>query len=194
MHGLINRAIQCFVRDTYGAEAWSRVCRKAGLGFVEFEAMLRYEDAITERLIDAATRMLAKDRGTFLEDMGTYLVTYPDLDALRRLLRFGGETFVEFLHSLDDLHDRVKLALPDLEVPVFEVREHSPTSFSIALTWETPGLSQMIVGILRAMADDYGALVVLEHTAAGGRDVIGVSLLVKSYAEGRSFALGRAPR
>lgn len=31
MHGLINRSIQCFVQDTYGAELWADVAADAGL-------------------------------------------------------------------------------------------------------------------------------------------------------------------
>ena len=40
MHGLINRAIQCFVRDSYGQNRWIEVTQLADLGFTDFEAML----------------------------------------------------------------------------------------------------------------------------------------------------------
>lgn len=33
MHGLINRAIERFIRDTYGRDTWARVTRLAGLDF-----------------------------------------------------------------------------------------------------------------------------------------------------------------
>ena len=47
MHGMINRAIQCFMRDTYGADTWEKVAEQADLGFDNFEAMLSYPDQIT---------------------------------------------------------------------------------------------------------------------------------------------------
>ncbi len=72
----------------------------------EFEAMLHYEDALTERLLDAVAAEIGVPREAVLEDIGTYLVSNPNVEALRRLLRFGGENFVEFLHSLDELPDR----------------------------------------------------------------------------------------
>ena len=52
-----------------------------------------------------------------------------------------------------------------------------------------------MVGLLRAMADDYGALVVMEHMGASpGREIIAIMLLEPSFAEGRRFDLGaRAP-
>ena len=37
MHGLINRSIQCFLRDTYGAAFWSAVARALTLPKLEAE-------------------------------------------------------------------------------------------------------------------------------------------------------------
>ena len=98
MHGLINRAIQCFLRDTYGDAIWAQVAQSARLDFDSFEAMLTYPPEITEAVVQAAVSVLRRPRDTLLEDMGTYLVSHPNLEALRRLLRFGGVSFVEFLH------------------------------------------------------------------------------------------------
>ena len=62
MHGLINRGIQRFVTDSYGQERWTEVTRLAGLDFVEFEAMLIYDDAVTNRLLTAACNDLDSAR------------------------------------------------------------------------------------------------------------------------------------
>ena len=48
-----------------------------------------------------------------------------------------------------------------------------------------------VLGILRAMADDYGALVLLEHQGRDREsDVISIRLVDVSFAEGRVFQLG----
>ncbi|MFQ5438676.1 MAG: heme NO-binding domain-containing protein [Paracoccaceae bacterium] len=196
MHGLVNRSIQCFVRDTYGAEAWSGICREANLGFDNFEAMLIYDDSQTETVLTAACARFDRSRAAFLEDMGTYLVTSPGLGALRRLLRFGGDTFTEFLHTLDDLQDRMHLALPELDAPSLELTEHAIGTYCLRYRWSHAGFGAMILGILRAMADDYGALVVLEHRPEkrGGEDCgrIPIRLLDAKFAEGHEFAFGVA--
>lgn len=190
MHGLINRSIQCFVQDTYGERLWSSVVEEAGLGADGFEAMLTYDDALTEAVLGAVTRQLDKPREAVLEDLGTFLVSNPRLEPLRRLLRFGGESFVEFLHSLDDLAGRARLAVPELDVPELELLEEGPRSYRLVCRWHFAGGCQVIMGILRAMADDYGALVLLEHRggAAGGGS-LSIELLDCSFAEGRSFKL-----
>lgn len=191
MHGLVNRAIQSFVSNTYGPERWSRVAEAAGLGVTGFEAMLTYDDALTEAMLDALCADLGRGRGEVLEDLGTYLVSHPAVEALRRLLRFGGETYVDFLHSLDDLPERARLAVADLHLPEMELREEGDGRYSLICGPQMPGFGWVMMGILRAMADDYGALVMLDH--AGGRDgseVIAITLVESAFAEGRSFDLG----
>ena len=47
MHGLTNKAIQCFVLDTYGLEAWRVTAQFPKLPVTQFEAVLGYDDALT---------------------------------------------------------------------------------------------------------------------------------------------------
>lgn len=194
MHGLINRAVERFVRDTYGGETWEAAIRPLDLGFTGFEPMLSYDGALTGRLLDAVAARLARPVPDVLEDIGTYLVSHPDVEALRRLLRFGGETFVEFLHSLDDLPERARLAVPDLHLPALELRDHTARFYSLRVHGRPAGLrgfGHVMMGLLRSLADDYGTLVLLEHKGArGDLEVIEIRLLDIAFAEGRAFDLG----
>ncbi len=191
MHGLINRAIERFVRDTYGRDVWGTVMRRAGLDYIEFESMLTYEAHVTHDVLSAVASVLDRPLQDVLEDIGTYLVSHPNVEALRRLLRFGGPTFTEFLHSLDDLPARARLAVPDLLLPDLELRDHGDGRFSALCRGETPGFGHVIVGLLRALADDYGALALLEHKGGSdGLEIIEIRLLELEHACGRSFDLG----
>jgi len=191
MHGLINRALQTFVCQTYGGDCWHRVTEAAGLGFNEFEAMLMYEKDQTLRVLAALCADLARPESEVLEDMGTYLVSDPAVESLRRLLRFGGVTYVEFLHSLDDLPDRARLAVDDLILPQLELRELTAGQYSLSCGFGVPGFGWVMMGVLRTMADDYGALVFLEHEGRRGQvDVISITLIESAFAKGRSFELG----
>lgn len=191
MHGLINRSIERFVRDTYGRDVWGAVMRRAGLDYVEFEAMLIYEDHVTHDVLGALCAALDRTGQDILEDIGTYLVSHPNFEALRRLLRFGGPTFTEFLRSLDDLPARARLAVSDLNLPEIELREHGDGRFSALCRGTGPGFGHVLVGLLRALADDYGALVVLEHKGGhDGLEVVEIRLLAAEHASGRKFDLG----
>ncbi len=194
MHGLINRSLQCFLRDTYGLALWQAVAQEARLGFDSFEAMLRYDPALTEAVLTAAGTLLDRPRETLLEDLGTYLISHPNVEALRRLLRFGGASFVEFVHSLEDLPERGRLALPDLDLPALELAETEAGTFRLSVRGELPGTGHVIVGLLRAMADDYGALALLEFVGVSdGAEIVAIHLLDQSFAAGRRFDLAVSP-
>lgn len=189
MHGLMNRSIQCFLRDTYGAGCWLSVADDIGIGPDGFEAMLIYDDALTAAILDAAARHLGRSRETILEDIGTYLVSHPNLEPLRRLLRFGGVTFPDFLHSLEDLPGRGRLAVPDLDLPALALTEQTADLYRLQCSGY-PGTGHVLLGILRAMADDYGALVMLDIAdLPGGGEEVTINLLDHHHAAARPFAL-----
>lgn len=191
MHGLALRAVQLYVIDLFGADKWSEIVAQAEFEFSEFESMLVYDADVTPATFAAAEHVLKRPLPELLEDLGTYLVSHPNVEALRRLLRFGGVTFEEFLHSLDDLPARAKLAVEDLELPHIELREHAPDRYSLSCESAMEGWGYVLMGILRTMADDYGALAMVEHCGAdAGVETLEITLLETGFSEGRDFDLG----
>jgi hypothetical protein len=191
MHGLINRSIQCFIQDTYGQRSWDDVVRAAGLQVRGFEAMLAYDDALTDRMIEAATRLLGRSREHLLEDLGHYLVSHDSLTSVRRLLRFSGLNFIDFVNSLEELPERGRLALPDLDLPELELLDHGAGQFMLKCTAPLKGAGNILVGLLRAMADDYGALVTLENLGdEEGAEIISILIADQALYEARPFHLG----
>ncbi|MEM6305414.1 MAG: heme NO-binding domain-containing protein [Pseudomonadota bacterium] len=191
MHGLINRSIESFVTDAHGHDGWAAVAARAGLEMQSFEAMLLYDDALTSQVLDATSEIFARPREEIMEDIGTYLVANPRFEAVRRLLRFGGVDFQEFLHSLDDLPDRARMAVPELQLPRLELREHAAGQFSLICDAPIDGFGFTMMGVLRVMADDYGALALLDHTGAGaGFETLSITLVDAEFSTGRDFDLG----
>lgn len=186
MHGLMNRAIQCFLRDTYGAETWAAVAGQAAIGAEGFEAMMVYPEEVTESLLAAACRQLGKPRDAILEDIGIWLVS---VERLRRLMRFGGVDYHDFIDTLEELPGRAQLAVPDIGLPVLRVVPHAQGRFT--LTCQGPeGFGHVFAGVLRAMADDYGALALIDHAGTDDSgETIEVELLDARYTQGRAFSL-----
>ncbi|TDT76936.1 heme-NO-binding protein [Litoreibacter halocynthiae] len=193
MYGLVHRALQCFSQDTYGDVVWNKVVAEAGVQVHEYEAMLFYPDHHLDDVLLALSNHLDKTPAQVSEDVGAYLVTHQRMEAVRRLLRFGGATFEEFVLSLDELHDRVKLALPELDLPELEVEAHSGSSFSVLVKSEHHRFGAVLLGILRAMADDFGTLVMLDlgRSTQGSDDVerATIELFETDFATGRGFGL-----
>lgn len=191
MHGLINTAVQSFVCLTYGQNRWDRIMERCDFGFTEFEAMLVYDPEQSRQLLQEIGAELDHAPPEILEDLGHFLVSHPQVEALRRLLRFGGVTYVDFLHSLDDLPDRARLAVSDLCLPGLELREYAKGHFTLTCQPGLEGFVHVMMGVLRAMADDYGALVLLDHSGKVGQaDVIAITVIESDFATGRSFDLG----
>ena len=191
MHGLINRSIQCFIQDTYGQRSWDAVARLAGLKIAGFEAMLTYDDALTDQVIDAAAQFLGRTREEVLEDLGHYLVSHDSLTSVRRLLRFSGLNFVDFVNSLEELPERGRLALPNLDLPELELLDHGAGHFILRCVAPLKGVGHILVGLLRAMADDYGALVTLDNLGQeDGAEVISIVIADQAHSAARPFHLG----
>ena len=190
MHGLIFRTLEAFISDTFGPENWTRVVVLSGLPVTSFEAMLQYDSAYFPDLLAASAHVLDRPEAVILEDLGAYLITHQNHASVRRLMRFGGETFSELLHSLDDLPGRTRLAVSALDLPQVEVRQPTAGTFAILCRGNPEGFGHVMVGLLRAMADDYGTLALLEHR--GKRDdaeVIEVTVIEAAFADDRGFSL-----
>lgn len=190
MHGLINRSFESFLKITYGTSLWNDVADGAGVSRQGFEALQIYDDQVSEALLCQAMQVLGRPRDALLEDLGIYLVSHPSTESLRRLLRFGGATFAEFLQSLDELPDRARLAVPELDLPHLDLRDNAPGSFILTSCWTFPGAGHVMVGALRTMADDYGALVLLDYVGSDGQaETISIDLLDHDFSKGRDFHL-----
>ena len=194
MHGMINRALQGFLVDTYGRDVWEEVRSVAQLRFGDFEAMLRYDDKVTFDCFEAATEILHKQPNALLEDLGTFLITHEPFAPLKRLLRFGGATFSDFVLSLDEMADRGRMAMPDIEMPDIEVIPIDENRFRLRAIWRLPGVGPILLGALRAMADDYGALATLSLDGIEGhRECIRIDVFDTAHSEGNAFVLAEVP-
>lgn len=197
MHGLINKSVQSFLLVTYGAPAWEEIAMRAQVPVEGFESMMLYDDEVTQRVLEAACEFVDCEPNSLLEDIGTYLVTNPDLEAVRRLMRFGGPSFEDFILSLDEVHDRGRMAVPDLTLPKIALRDSGGGHYVITTTWALPGAVALVSGLLRAMADDYGALAVLDAGPCVSKDgqieeTLAIFVAEHEFSEGRSFLLGES--
>lgn len=186
MDALLLRSLQSYVIDTFDTSTWQDVCRRADLSVETFEPMLRYDRGTADRIALVVAEVLGRSVETVWEDVGTYLVTNPDREGVRRLLRFGGTSYADFLHSLEELPGRARLAMPDLEVPDVTLDEVGPDTFELRCTSHLRGMQRILVGLLTAMADDYGALCLIEP---GEQDCTTITVLDRRHATARRFDL-----
>ncbi|WP_411836610.1 heme NO-binding domain-containing protein [Paracoccus sp. ME4] len=178
MNGLINRAIEEFLRSTYGEGLVQAVLEETAVAAGSLSGGIL---AAGSDCLDRAAFRLRKPRSEMIEDLGGWMTR---IEPIRRLLRFSGRDFRDFLLRLDELPGRAHLVLPDLVVPPIEVASGDQTVWLIMLDLDE-SWQHFLIGLIRGMADDYGALCLIAADDAAIR----VDIWDEQFAEGRLFSL-----
>lgn len=183
MHGLINRSIEGFLRDTYGDSCWAEIAEASGIDARGFQTVRQYPDSISFALVNHAAARLDKPEAELLEDLGAWLARF---EPIRRLLRFSGRDFTDFLHTLEELQGRAHMVIPDLGMPRIKVQMRADDELRVLMPDCFSEWRSVMAGVIRSMADDYGALglITVEDSA------VVVKISHDSFSEGRGFELG----
>lgn len=155
MYGLINRAIEELVRSSGDLHLWDTVRTRADVDIDYFEGMALYDDAITHRLIAAASHELGVTSDEMLERFGRYWVVYTGAEGWGPILDGHGNSVIEVLRNLDDLHLRISSSMPHLRPPRFEVVQSTADRIDVRYRSERDGLAAMVTGLLRGLAERF---------------------------------------
>ncbi|TYC62399.1 heme NO-binding protein [Rhodobacterales bacterium] len=181
MYGMVNEGIRTFILTNHGAEAWRRICARAGVQEAEFEKMTSYEDELTYKLVDAVGEFTGLDAQDVLKVFGKYWVDFAGGSGFRHLMRLSGPTFIEQVRGLDDLHDRIILSMPHLKPPSFELEDLGGETFLLHYYSDRDGLAPMVEGLLHGIAKDTGEEIDVEQVAfrseGADHDVFRIRLL-----------------
>lgn len=159
MYGMVNHGIETFVTETFGAEEWDAICCDAGLPATGFEEMLTYPDDVTYSLVAAICRRHGMAAAEALRTFGDYWVDYSRQTTVGKLMRFGGDGLIERLESLDEMHDRIKLAMPHLRPPRFEFEFGENGVHRLHYASEREGLEPMVMGLVEGLGRETGQTV-----------------------------------
>ncbi|KGJ03525.1 Haem-NO-binding [Paracoccus halophilus] len=182
MHGLINRSFELFIRDSYGDRVWENLARRARVDPRGFFLLQNSSGSVTDMLVAEGSNILGKTADELTEDLGAWLT---QREAIRRLLRFSGRNFPEFVESLSEFPDRALMVVECLEIPRISVSRCSEAAYEVEIEGDTGLWTMLLAGVLRGMADDYGALAVIAAAAPGVR----VDIAMSQYGAERPFAL-----
>jgi len=171
MYGLVNQALEDFVRRGFGDAAWNRVRESAGLRDDMFVSMDSYPDAITYRLVGSASEVLGLEAAAILEAFGEHWVLYTAQAGYGEMLAMFGTNLRTFLHNLDNLHSHVAMTYPELRPPSFEVTELDD-SRSLLLHYRSTrgGLAPMVIGLLKGLGKRFDESISVRQVAQRGAD------------------------
>jgi Haem-NO-binding len=181
MFGLVNKGLEDMVCGQYGEEIWEEIKSKAEVEIEAFISMDAYPDDITYRLIDAASVVMKIPATDILEAFGRYWILFTATEGYGSLMEMAGDNLPEFLQNLDNLHARVGLSFPNLQPPSFLCSDLEAESLKLHYYSERPGLTPMVVGMLKGLGEKFNTDVDIQltHSKAQGNDHEEVSIAHK---------------
>lgn len=163
MYGLIIEGLREQVTAERGEAVWNEIARRAGTSTIPFVAMQAYDDAIVYSLVEATGAVLGLPPEVVLERFGEHWVAFAASRGYDSLLDLCGRDLGEFLGQMESLHNRVKLALPNLDPPVMTVARVDTNAIRLRYSSKRQGLAPLLVGIVRGLAKRFNVTVAIAH-------------------------------
>ncbi|MFK8040891.1 heme NO-binding domain-containing protein [Congregibacter sp.] len=158
MYGLINSALQDMVVTHFGVEKWKEVHKRSGVAEDSYLTMRRYDDESTYMLAGAASEVLDAPIDTCMEMFGKHWVDEIATRNFAPLMDATGNDTVNFLHNLNNLHDRIASTFLDYVPPEFRVEniDKDAGKYFVHYYSERKGLTSFVTGLLGGLADHFG--------------------------------------
>jgi hypothetical protein len=151
MYGLVNKAVAELVINTYGREQWERILKDADIKDDSFIGMESYPDQSTYDLVSSASKILSLTEEQVLEAFGEYWITYTAEEGYGNLLDMAGNSLVDFLKNLDQLHSCVGHIMPKLNPPSFKCADIESHSLTLHHFTKRKGMEYMVIGLLKGL-------------------------------------------
>lgn len=169
MHGLVNQAIRELAVKVGGESTWLDIRTRAGVDHEVFVNMESYPDALTYRLVDAASLVLGITPAEMLHSFGRHWILYTARQGYGAIFQIMGRTLPDFLANLDAMHARLSLSMPELRPPSFVCEQLSETRIRLEYWTHRGGLADMVLGLLDGLAEMYNVSIVVERSVCRER-------------------------
>lgn len=165
MYGLVNAAIKELVCTRFGEAKWDEIRAHAGVDVEVFSRMEQYPDAVTYRLVEAASKTLGIPADDVMDAFGEFWVLYTGREGYGHLFDIAGRSLREFLFNLDNLHTRIGQNFTHLRPPSFRFDIIDDEVVRMHYLSDRQGLCPMVIGLLRGLSLHFRTDVAIEHPA-----------------------------
>lgn len=162
MYGIVNKAIEDLITESYGLEKWNRVKERSKVDVDFFISNEPYNDDITYKLAIAASEELGLGLNEVLHAFGEWWVLRTGKEKYGAMMQAGGNSLREFLIKLPVFHTRVMLMYPKLTPPEFKITDLTNESLYLHYFSKREGLQDFVKGLLSGLAKMYNTLVSIE--------------------------------
>jgi hypothetical protein len=103
----------------------------------------------------AASETLKTPAEELLTLFGEFWITDIAKESYGDMINFAGSTFPEFISNLNSMHDRIRISFPNLKPPIINCIEKKDGELTFEYYSERPGLTPMIVGLIRGLGNHF---------------------------------------
>ncbi|MEM1261448.1 MAG: heme NO-binding domain-containing protein [Pseudomonadota bacterium] len=168
----MNRGVRDLVIAHGGKSLWDDVRQRAGVDTDDFSSMAAYDDAVTMALVAAASDIMDTPADDLLRQFGHHWVQFTGKEGYGPLMDLSGDSMVEFLLNLDQMHARIKMSMPELNPPQFSCEQGNDDSITVEYYSDRDGLAAMVIGLFEGLAQRFGEQAIVKHVSAkSGPDV-----------------------
>lgn len=166
MYGIVNKAIEDLVKETYGLEKWEAVKKRVGSDIDFFISNEPYPDHITYNLVGAISEEMNLPVSEVLRAIGEWWVLRTGREKYGSLMEAGGATLQEFLANLPAFHSRVMFIYPNVTPPEFKLSDQTQKSVCVHYFSKRAGLQEFVWGLLQGLGKMYDTPVSIELLAS----------------------------
>jgi hypothetical protein len=152
MYGIVNLALEDFLRARFGEAAWRDIRRTAGAP-AEFVRMKPYPDSITYAVVSATVERSGEPVEPLLREFGRHWIGFARRSGHGEFLQLVGRDLPSFLENLDAMHARLGLTFPQMDAPSFRVKRVGPGEVEVGYTSSRPGLVPFVEGLLSGLTE-----------------------------------------
>lgn len=163
MYGLINKAVQGYLCETFGKEQWCSIAQEAGAYHAGFISLETYPDEITYALVAKTSARLSIPADTLWERLGEYWIRYTASEGYGEFFACQAHGMMAFLENLNAMHERMALIHPQMRSPKFELRKISADSYELDYFSTRQGLAAFVKGMLHGLSKQFNQPADIEH-------------------------------
>ncbi|EHB09859.1 Guanylate cyclase soluble subunit beta-2 [Heterocephalus glaber] len=153
-YGFINTCLQSLVIEKFGEKTWEKLKVSAEVQD-DFMTYTVYDDTITMKLIQEASKVLGVSLEAILKLFGEYFFKFCKMSGYDRMLRTLGGNLTEFIENLDALHSYLTLSYQEMNAPSFRVEKGKDGEMLLHYYSDRSGLCHIVPGIIEAVAKDF---------------------------------------
>ena len=172
MYGMINKAVEALIKETWGEATWLEICKDAEVDPLGFLTMEQYDDAITYRLVGSASKISGLPAEDILRVFGEFFIPFTEREGYGLLLKAAGSNLAEFLSNMDNMHSRINSTFTEATPPSFRVEKLGEGHLRLHYYSHRQGLAPLVEGLLTGLGKLFSTHVTttLESSKASGAD------------------------